>query len=89
MIKDKYPDKTLQESGMHIDSSSRRTQTAEWELREKEIDRQWYDADEDGVQTNGNDLFQSYQNDEFDAIQKEKDELLIRKKQMAQPISKR
>ena len=31
-------------------------------------------------QANGNDLFQSYQNDEFDALQKEKEELMIKKK---------
>lgn len=62
---------------------------AEWMQREREIDQQWYDADEDGAVQQGNDLFASYQEEESELLKKEQEDLLIKKKQLAQPISKR
>ena len=63
----------------------------EWEQREHELDRAWYDADEDGNIRYGNDdLYEDFmtggQTEEEKAAQ---DEILRKKKQESQPISRR
>lgn len=62
----------------------------EWEQREKELDRAWYDADEDGNVRYGNDDYDDYLvggQAEQDKLAQE--ELLRKKKIESQPISRK
>ena len=62
----------------------------EWEQRERELDRAWYDADEDGNVRYGNEDFDDYlvggPAEDEKALQ---EELLRKKKQESQPISRK
>jgi hypothetical protein len=64
----------------------------EWEQKERDLDRAWYDADEDGNIRYGNDpgadddFMMGGPTEEERAMQ---EELLRKKKQESQPISRR
>ena len=63
----------------------------EWEQREHELDRAWYDADEDGNIRYGNDdMYEDFMTDGQSEQEKvAQEELLRKKKQESQPISRR
>ena len=58
----------------------------DYQRQEKEVDRAWYEADEEMAATGGNQLFESYAEQE---VQEQEEQLKVRQKQMHQPISRR
>lgn len=61
----------------------------EWEQQEKELDRAWYDADEDGNIRYGNDYDDYIVGGQTEEERKLQEELLRKKKQESQPISRK
>lgn len=61
----------------------------EWEQREKELDRAWYDADEEGNVRYGNDYDDFMIGGQTEDERKVQEDILRKKKQESQPISRR
>jgi pre-mRNA-splicing factor ATP-dependent RNA helicase DHX38/PRP16 len=61
----------------------------EWEQREQALDRAWYDADEDGNVRYGNDDLDDFMAGPTEEERALQEELLRKKKQESQPISRR
>ncbi len=57
----------------------------EWEANQEELDRQWYDADEEGYGRFG-EVDDYYQNDQQ---RQQAEDLALQKKRLQQPVSRR